>query len=110
GRGVRSADPLRRGDQAVVRAPHPRLQRPVVALARDVEDRGATLAERLDDRLVQRPRPREGAGDEKDRTVGRQLEDLPCLALWDGARPGRDRTADDLEARLVPSFERIGEV
>ena len=58
--------------------------------------------------LIERA-PASAPGDEQHRAVGRQLEDLARLVLRDRARAGRDRPADDAEARLVPALERVGE-
>ena len=110
GGGVGGADPLGRRDQAVVGPPDPRLERPVVALAGDVEDRRARRSANASMivSLIERAPASAPATSSTGPSDGSSKISRASLCGIVRARR-RDRPADDAEARLVPALERIGE-
>ena len=106
---VRSAEAIRRRDQPVVGPRDAPVERRVVAFARDVQHGRAARPERLDRKLIQRPRAGEGAEDAEHGAVARQVEQVACLFSRDGPRAGRDRPASHAVLAPAPAADRVGE-
>ena len=109
GRGEHVSEVVGLRHQQVVGPVHAGSERGVVALAGDVQDRGAFITPRGDRHLVERRRPGERAEHGNDRRLGIDAEARPRLGAARAEVGRRDRPADDLDLVACPPLDLVGE-